>query len=195
MLYIRAVLSFLPQYGLTAFVALHQDVWSRYAGVSSAPAWTLEQKGFVLSALLSSRSSDLCLHVGLGKTAQLGGATIPSKFLHLLSRAHLYAAQFDPTLSTARSTLTTITRSPCCHTPSGISRVWSTVRCLPTFPSLVSSLTTRGSCRRPQELRWCPGGYNGRDELLVSTSGAGAPTLAHAARQSRQEARRRPSAS
>ena len=49
--YLRAVLSLFPQYGLTAFVALHQDVWSRYAGGSGAPAWTLEQVGFDLGAL------------------------------------------------------------------------------------------------------------------------------------------------
>ena len=63
----------------------------------------------------------------------------------------------------------------------------------PPFPFLVSSLTTRDSCRRPHELWWCPGGSSDHDELLPSTSGAGAPTLAHAARQVRQEARRRQS--
>ncbi|KAF8266909.1 cytoplasmic protein [Lactarius quietus] len=52
--YLRAVLSLFPQYGLTAFVALHQDVWSRYAGGSGAPAWTLEHVGFDLSALEES---------------------------------------------------------------------------------------------------------------------------------------------
>ncbi|KAJ7742575.1 glycoside hydrolase family 5 protein [Mycena metata] len=40
--YIRELLSLFPQYGMTAFVALHQDVWSRYSGGSGAPAWTLE---------------------------------------------------------------------------------------------------------------------------------------------------------
>jgi len=44
----------LPQFGLTAFVALHQDVWSRYAGGSGAPAWTLEHVGFDLHALEES---------------------------------------------------------------------------------------------------------------------------------------------
>jgi hypothetical protein len=44
----------LPQFGLTAFVALHQDVWSRYAGGSGAPAWTLEHAGFDLYALEES---------------------------------------------------------------------------------------------------------------------------------------------
>ncbi|KAF8518261.1 cytoplasmic protein [Hysterangium stoloniferum] len=49
--YIRALLSLLPQYGLTAFVSLHQDVWSRYSGGSGAPAWTLTSVGFSLDAL------------------------------------------------------------------------------------------------------------------------------------------------
>jgi hypothetical protein len=49
--YLRALLSLLPQYGLTAFVSLHQDVWSRYSGGSGAPAWTLEAVGFDLKAL------------------------------------------------------------------------------------------------------------------------------------------------
>ncbi|KAF5384366.1 hypothetical protein D9615_003481 [Tricholomella constricta] len=49
--YVRNLLSLLPQYGLTAFVSIHQDVWSRYSGGSGAPAWTLELAGFDLSAL------------------------------------------------------------------------------------------------------------------------------------------------
>ncbi|KAG5644275.1 hypothetical protein DXG03_008760 [Asterophora parasitica] len=49
--YIRALLSLLPQFGLTAFVSLHHDVWSRYSGGSGAPAWTLELAGFDLQAL------------------------------------------------------------------------------------------------------------------------------------------------
>ncbi|KAF9804686.1 hypothetical protein IEO21_09289 [Rhodonia placenta] len=49
--YLRSILSLLPQFGLTAFVALHQDVWSRYTGGSGAPAWTLEAVGFDLHGL------------------------------------------------------------------------------------------------------------------------------------------------
>ncbi|KAF8152913.1 glycoside hydrolase family 5 protein [Crassisporium funariophilum] len=49
--YIRQLLSLLPQYGLTAFVSMHQDVWSRYCGGSGAPAWTLEVVGFDLHAI------------------------------------------------------------------------------------------------------------------------------------------------
>ncbi|KAI0658179.1 glycoside hydrolase [Cubamyces menziesii] len=49
--YVRQLLSMLPQYGLVAFVALHQDVWSRYTGGSGAPAWTLEAVGFDLHGL------------------------------------------------------------------------------------------------------------------------------------------------
>ncbi|KAA1475251.1 glycoside hydrolase family 5 protein [Dentipellis sp. KUC8613] len=52
--YLRSLLSLLPLYGLTAFVCLHQDVWSRYAGGSGAPAWTLEMVGFDLHALEES---------------------------------------------------------------------------------------------------------------------------------------------
>ena len=49
--YVRKLLSMMPQYGLIAFVALHQDVWSRYSGGSGAPAWTLEAVGFDLHGL------------------------------------------------------------------------------------------------------------------------------------------------
>lgn len=36
---------------MTAFVSMHQDVWSRYSGGSGAPAWTLEVVGFDLHAI------------------------------------------------------------------------------------------------------------------------------------------------
>ncbi|KAI9070316.1 glycoside hydrolase family 5 protein [Trametes sanguinea] len=49
--YVRRLLSLMPQYGIVAFVALHQDVWSRYTGGSGAPAWTLEAVGFDLHGL------------------------------------------------------------------------------------------------------------------------------------------------
>ncbi|KAJ2925710.1 hypothetical protein H1R20_g11384, partial [Candolleomyces eurysporus] len=52
--YIRTLLSMLPQYGLSAFVSMHQDVWSRYSGGSGAPAWTLELAGFDLHAIEES---------------------------------------------------------------------------------------------------------------------------------------------
>ncbi|KAI0069139.1 glycoside hydrolase family 5 protein [Artomyces pyxidatus] len=52
--YLHSVLSLFPLYGLTAFVSLHQDVWSRYSGGSGAPAWTLEMVGFDLHALEDS---------------------------------------------------------------------------------------------------------------------------------------------
>ncbi|KAI0293137.1 glycoside hydrolase family 5 protein [Multifurca ochricompacta] len=66
--YLRSVLSLLPQYGLTAFVALHQDVWSRYAGGSGAPAWTLEHVGFDLHALEESGAAWLRGVCGGGHT-------------------------------------------------------------------------------------------------------------------------------
>ena len=49
--YLRSLLSLLPNYGMSAFVSLHQDVWSRYSGGSGAPAWTLEAVGFDLRAI------------------------------------------------------------------------------------------------------------------------------------------------
>ena len=49
--YMRKFFSLLPQYGMTAFVSMHQDVWSRYCGGSGAPAWTLEVVGFDLHAI------------------------------------------------------------------------------------------------------------------------------------------------
>ncbi|OSC99248.1 glycoside hydrolase family 5 protein [Trametes coccinea BRFM310] len=49
--YVRRLLSLMPQYGIVAFVAVHQDVWSRYTGGSGAPAWTLEAVGFDLHGL------------------------------------------------------------------------------------------------------------------------------------------------
>ncbi|KAJ7118441.1 glycoside hydrolase [Mycena crocata] len=52
--YLREFLSLLPQYGMSAFVAMHQDVWSRYSGGSGAPAWTLEAVGFDLHGLEES---------------------------------------------------------------------------------------------------------------------------------------------
>lgn len=52
--YLRNLLTLLPQYGIIAFVSLHQDVWSRYSGGSGAPAWTLELIGLDLHELEST---------------------------------------------------------------------------------------------------------------------------------------------
>ena len=46
--YVRELLPLLPQYGMRAFISMHQDVWSRFSGGSGAPAWTLEAIGFDL---------------------------------------------------------------------------------------------------------------------------------------------------
>ncbi|KAJ7614127.1 glycoside hydrolase [Roridomyces roridus] len=55
--YIRNLLSLFPQYGISAFVSIHQDVWSRYSGGSGAPAWTLESVGFDLFGLHESEAA------------------------------------------------------------------------------------------------------------------------------------------
>ncbi|ORY26618.1 putative cytoplasm protein, partial [Naematelia encephala] len=47
--YLRRLLDSMAQFGLIAYVAMHQDVWSRYSGGSGAPGWTLELAGFDLS--------------------------------------------------------------------------------------------------------------------------------------------------
>jgi hypothetical protein len=52
--YVRSLLSLFPQYGMRAFVSMHQDVWSRFSGGSGAPAWTLEAIGFDLHELEAS---------------------------------------------------------------------------------------------------------------------------------------------
>ena len=76
--YFRVVLSIFTRYGLTAFVVLHQNVWSLNACRSGAPQWTLEQVDFDLSTLLlSSPSSALC---GCSATSkQLNSKVIPTK--------------------------------------------------------------------------------------------------------------------
>ncbi|KAK7680350.1 hypothetical protein QCA50_016590 [Cerrena zonata] len=55
--YLKQVISLMPQYGLSCFVALHQDVWSRYTGGSGAPAWTIQLAGFDLDALEETGSA------------------------------------------------------------------------------------------------------------------------------------------
>ncbi|OCF33707.1 cytoplasmic protein [Kwoniella heveanensis BCC8398] len=47
--YLRALLQSMEKHGLVAYVAIHQDIWSRYSGGSGAPGWTLEAAGFDLS--------------------------------------------------------------------------------------------------------------------------------------------------
>ncbi|WWD20684.1 hypothetical protein CI109_105160 [Kwoniella shandongensis] len=47
--YLRDLLKSMELHGLVAYVAIHQDVWSRYSGGSGAPGWTLEVAGFDLS--------------------------------------------------------------------------------------------------------------------------------------------------
>ncbi|GAA5890521.1 hypothetical protein JCM6882_002948 [Rhodosporidiobolus microsporus] len=43
--YLHSLLSLFPQYGLRAYIDAHQDVWSRHAGGSGAPLWTLALVG------------------------------------------------------------------------------------------------------------------------------------------------------
>ena len=52
--YLHTLISLFPLYGITCFVNMHQDVWSRYSGGSGAPAWTLDAIGFDLHALEES---------------------------------------------------------------------------------------------------------------------------------------------
>ncbi|VDB96739.1 unnamed protein product [Peniophora sp. CBMAI 1063] len=52
--YLHTLISLFPLYGITCFVNMHQDVWSRYSGGSGAPAWTLDAVGFDLHALEES---------------------------------------------------------------------------------------------------------------------------------------------
>ncbi|EIW69938.1 hypothetical protein TREMEDRAFT_38611 [Tremella mesenterica DSM 1558] len=47
--YLSNLLKSMRSHGLFAYVAIHQDVWSRYCGGSGAPGWTLEAAGFDLS--------------------------------------------------------------------------------------------------------------------------------------------------
>ncbi|WWC98544.1 hypothetical protein V866_005436 [Kwoniella sp. B9012] len=47
--YLRKLLESMEPYGLVAYIAIHQDVWSRYSGGSGAPGWTLTSAGFDLS--------------------------------------------------------------------------------------------------------------------------------------------------
>nr|XP_019008152.1 cytoplasmic protein [Kwoniella pini CBS 10737]OCF46933.1 cytoplasmic protein [Kwoniella pini CBS 10737] len=47
--YLKKLLESLKKYGLVAYIAIHQDVWSRYSGGSGAPGWTLAAAGFDLS--------------------------------------------------------------------------------------------------------------------------------------------------
>ncbi|KAJ7507025.1 glycoside hydrolase [Mycena galericulata] len=71
--YIRDLLSLFPQYGMSAFVSLHQDVWSRYSGGSGAPAWTLEAVGFDLFGLHESEAAWLLGVKGGGHTEEERG--------------------------------------------------------------------------------------------------------------------------
>ncbi|KAJ7059224.1 glycoside hydrolase [Mycena amicta] len=71
--YIRDLLSLFPQYGMTAFVSIHQDVWSRCSGGSGAPAWTLEAVGFDLYGLEESGAAWLVGVKGGGHTEEERG--------------------------------------------------------------------------------------------------------------------------
>ncbi|KAF8328906.1 glycoside hydrolase family 5 protein [Cantharellus anzutake] len=49
--YLYQLLRMMSNFGIFAYVSMHQDVWSRYSGGSGAPAWTLEAVGFDLTQL------------------------------------------------------------------------------------------------------------------------------------------------
>jgi hypothetical protein len=66
--YLRTILSLMPQYGIVAFVSLHQDVWSRYTGGSGAPAWSLETIGLDIKELEATGAAWVKGMVGGGYT-------------------------------------------------------------------------------------------------------------------------------
>ncbi|GJN94713.1 hypothetical protein Rhopal_007804-T1 [Rhodotorula paludigena] len=43
--YLHSLLSLFPEYGIKCYIDAHQDVWSRHAGGSGAPMWTLTLVG------------------------------------------------------------------------------------------------------------------------------------------------------
>lgn len=43
--YLHDLVSLFPQYGLKCYIDAHQDVWSRHAGGSGAPTWTMTLVG------------------------------------------------------------------------------------------------------------------------------------------------------
>ena len=47
----RSVVRKCAEHGISLFIDPHQDVWSRWTGGDGAPAWTLQQVGFNLTAL------------------------------------------------------------------------------------------------------------------------------------------------
>jgi len=51
---LHLILLLLPQFHLTVFVTLHQDVWLCYSSGSGVPVWLLEHMGFDLYALEES---------------------------------------------------------------------------------------------------------------------------------------------
>mmetsp|Transcript_8987 Transcript_8987/g.11925 ORF Transcript_8987/g.11925 Transcript_8987/m.11925 type:complete len:723 (+) Transcript_8987:49-2217(+) len=54
--YVIKVLKKARDYGFSAFIDPHQDVWSRFCGGSGAPAWTLEAVGFQVENLHAARA-------------------------------------------------------------------------------------------------------------------------------------------
>jgi len=47
--YLHNVVARAAKYGLTVFIDMHQDMWSRFSGGDGAPGWTLEAAGFDLA--------------------------------------------------------------------------------------------------------------------------------------------------
>ncbi|KAJ9121909.1 hypothetical protein QFC24_004491 [Naganishia onofrii] len=43
--YLRLLMESMTEAGLSAYICIHQDVWSRHTGGSGAPAWTLNAAG------------------------------------------------------------------------------------------------------------------------------------------------------
>ena len=106
--YLRALLSLLPQYGITAFVNMHQDVWSRYSGGSGAPAWTLTTVGLDLAALEETEAAWL-------KGVRGGGHTEAERGLWPCGYQKLAAA-----------TMAYVPRAPCrvCDAHGALGRVF-----------------------------------------------------------------------
>jgi hypothetical protein len=87
--YLVALVRRARPFGISVFIDMHQDVWSRWSGGDGAPAWTLTAVGFDLATLNASAAAVTEQHNIRERSGERAGLPSPTSYPSLPSLSSL----------------------------------------------------------------------------------------------------------